>query len=1270
MRTKTYKKSKNQTITVLSLNVARGALTHEIVLNEAYENTIDVVLIQEPYIFRDCTRRITKNHPSYDSFSPNDDWESVRPRAISYVRKELSLHTEQIYTDSSDTVALRLTSPTGKTLLLFNVYNNTPRTPSSKSAIQTLYTIPQSLFKGDFLLQGDFNLHHIRWQPSWPRSPSPGAEDFVEWADHHNIILLSPLDKATHNQGNVLDLALGSGTLLYKSTCCIASHLDATSDHSPLLTTIGWEVYPDIQPKLKLKTLDTSLFLNLLTTATKAITALPPSFSTTALDKLAESLTEALQVAYSGSTRRTIRHGKGNYWWNSECKMARREYKSKMKSNISIEKQRNARKEYRKSIKKAKVDFYKARVEEASTAKDVFTMVKWHKTRGTYRSSPLVDPRYPELPPVTKLSEKRDILLNNLLVNAAEAGDIPMDSPTISIRSIEFPPLTEDETQESLFRAGNTAPGSDEIPTPIIKLAWPLIKTQVHSLFSGCISLGHHPKIFRQAVICMLQKPNKSDLSSPRSYRPIALLSVLGKGLERLLARRIAWISIRSKILASQQFGALPCRSAIDLTTCLTHDVERALNEGKTASMLTLDIKGAFDAVLPGRLVRRLREQGWPDNLVKWISSFATDRTVQIRLDNETGPSRSISCGLPQGSPISPILFMLYISPLFKIGPPVKKFGYADDVAILATTNTLSENCSILSESLSDLLEWGQTEGITFDPRKSELQHFSRCRKDKDPSSTPSVISQNMTVSEKNRQPYTRWLGVYFDRNLSFKWHVRILTGKAMKVANALRSLANTSRGAKPSLVRQAVLACVLPTALYAAETWWPGLHRRSAQGRLISNRVAGHITLIRKVILAGARAILPVYRTTPTSALFRESGLLPPEIELNKRSRQAILRTYRLDTRHPLRKRIHWARRNKRNVSRLSRRALDHPEIENIDPLIYPPWIKQEGWCASMKRVSRYPFPIPTEIPYQDLVVYSDASCSESPSGNRVGGSVVIHQAGQTILQKCIPLSPKLSIFDAEVTAAAIAIEEALNLPTARFSNDLWILLDNQDVARLLLQKPTRSSQIKFIHFAEKASTWPNRLRLAHTLPGKVRVHWVPSHTGILGNIQADRGAKEARDIAYPASDHTPLSLDSARARNKELLSKETEDYWLQNAPLSYRTLNINKFECCPKELSLPRSLSAHIYAARSGHGDFAAYHERFNHKEALTTCSCGALKAPRHALYCTIPEERLPKVPRALGNATEYFFGTTRGAIEFTKWLKSTKFFIEVCPKFQITD
>jgi hypothetical protein len=108
---------------------------------------------------------------------------------------------------------------------------------------------------------------------------------------------------------------------------------------------------------------------------------------------------------------------------------------------------------------------------------------------------------------------------------------------------------------------------------------------------------------------------------------------VLGKGLERLVARWMSWTAVHYKVLLKQQFGALPLRSAVDLTTCLTHDVETALNSNYTASLLTLDVKGAFDGVLPGRLIRRLREQGWPDCLVQWVSAFATNRSARIQLN-------------------------------------------------------------------------------------------------------------------------------------------------------------------------------------------------------------------------------------------------------------------------------------------------------------------------------------------------------------------------------------------------------------------------------------------------------------------------------------------------------------------------------------------------------------------------------------------------------------------------------------------------------------
>lgn len=118
-------------------------------------------------------------------------------------------------------------------------------------------------------------------------------------------------------------------------------------------------------------------------------------------------------------------------------------------------------------------------------------------------------------------------------------------------------------------------------------------------LYQRCLASGYHPKAFRRADLVLLLKPNKRDLSSVRSWCHIALLSCLGKGLERLIARRLSRIAIYQKVLKSQQFGPLPKRSALDLTSYVIHEVEKARSKIMASSSLTLDIKGAFDTVLP-----------------------------------------------------------------------------------------------------------------------------------------------------------------------------------------------------------------------------------------------------------------------------------------------------------------------------------------------------------------------------------------------------------------------------------------------------------------------------------------------------------------------------------------------------------------------------------------------------------------------------------------------------------------------------------------------
>ncbi|KJZ70204.1 hypothetical protein HIM_10390 [Hirsutella minnesotensis 3608] len=161
------------------------------------------------------------------------------------------------------------------------------------------------------------------------------------------------------------------------------------------------------------------------------------------------------------------------------------------------------------------------------------------------------------------------------------------------------------------------SPGPDNITVRMLRAVWHAIGSLVHQLYQGCLTIGHHPKPFREAEVVMIAKLGRRDLSTPRAWRPISLLSCLGKGLERLIARRLAWASIHFGVLHPQQIGALPKRSAVDLVAALIHDIEEAFARKQVATLVTLDIQGAFDTVLRNRLVLRLREQGWPLNLAQ-----------------------------------------------------------------------------------------------------------------------------------------------------------------------------------------------------------------------------------------------------------------------------------------------------------------------------------------------------------------------------------------------------------------------------------------------------------------------------------------------------------------------------------------------------------------------------------------------------------------------------------------------------------------------------
>ncbi len=192
-------------------------------------------------------------------------------------------------------------------------------------------------------------------------------------------------------------------------------------------------------------------------------------------------------------------------------------------------------------------------------------------------------------------------------------------------------------------------------------------KEEVTRLFQRCLEEGYHPSVFKNATLCALPKPGKRPRSLPQSYHLIALLSCLGKVLEPVIARRLAYIALKYKLFSPLHFGATLRRSAVNAASTLTHNVEKVFQDQEVVTELAFDIEGAFDRVTDARLIKRLWEQDVSLPMIKWVASFLNDRTSAVWLDEETNNQEPVKIRVPQGSPVAPILFMLFTAQLFKI---------------------------------------------------------------------------------------------------------------------------------------------------------------------------------------------------------------------------------------------------------------------------------------------------------------------------------------------------------------------------------------------------------------------------------------------------------------------------------------------------------------------------------------------------------------------------------------------------------------------------
>ena len=197
----------------------------------------------------------------------------------------------------------------------------------------------------------------------------------------------------------------------------------------------------------------------------------------------------------------------------------------------------------------------------------------------------------------------------------------------------------------------------------ILKSAWAADAKRLLGLIVACLKAGHHPRQWKEAVVCVIPKPKRADYTLAKNFRPISLLECLGKLLEKVVAKIIYKEMETHALVPSNQFGGRNASSTLDAGLTLLHDIRAAHQAGLRTGLLLFDIQGFFDNINHERLIQTFSNLGFAPELTNWCRSFLKDRTVRLRFNGKTSDPFIFTVGTPQGSPVSPVLSIIYTPP-------------------------------------------------------------------------------------------------------------------------------------------------------------------------------------------------------------------------------------------------------------------------------------------------------------------------------------------------------------------------------------------------------------------------------------------------------------------------------------------------------------------------------------------------------------------------------------------------------------------------------
>ncbi|KAJ3568090.1 hypothetical protein NP233_g5939 [Leucocoprinus birnbaumii] len=405
----------------------------------------------------------------------------------------------------------------------------------------------------------------------------------------------------------------------------------------------------------------------------------------------------------------------------------------------------------------------------------------------------------------------------------------------------DWPPFSWKEMMDALLACSSrSAPGPNNIMWSHLKRTLLIedVMEKFLAIADACMKVGYWPSHFKESVLVIIPELEKPTYSTPKSFRPIALLNMLGKVIEKMISTCLQFDCVKHEVFHPNQLGGIQQR--------LTKD----------AGILS--------------------KQGFPAHVCWFFASYLVGRGTRYLRNLFSSDLRSTDMGVGQGSALSPVLCNI--------------LSYVNDGTLIIQHKTLEDNLPPLREAYRIMFNLFNVFGLVMEHNKSELFHFiHQC----DDANLPIVLNFEPFMAASSLKPKTFWryLGFYFNQTLSFQEHFRYYSTKAISTVCMMEMLGNSLRGLTPKQKRILYQACVVPIVTYGFCLWYNDFAR-----------CKGHLQSLTKMQCHAAIWVIGTFRMSLTGQCEALASLIPIHLHLRKLASCATYRVTTLSRTHPVR--------------------------------------------------------------------------------------------------------------------------------------------------------------------------------------------------------------------------------------------------------------------------------------------------------------------------------------------------------------------------------